>query len=434
MLLNQLKVQPKNLFESFGKLFGSTQVRKLAEEYERTILSLFEHPLLATALIDFNGNLIQSNRRFCDLLGANSHAEAQAEVDRLSNQILDQNLRQTLVGGEANFYFTEKQLTNKDHEIIWVKLSASLVRLPTQAIAHRKCFAVLLEDITENKKIYSALVRAEEKWKSFVLNTPNLFIQISSSGQIIYSSPSVKHILGYPDEELLDAYIWKFIHIDDVHRFELALRLWQSNSEHNNVGIECRFKAKSNLWMCLYLQGQQFPISAEANGLIIDGYNITDRKILEAQLQDTEKKFNSLILNIPGAIFQCDLDYMMISVNSEIENITGYSSSNLICNRVRSYLSIVHPDDRSHVKNSVMQLQSGHHSTSIEYRIIHANGDIRWVCERKQKVFSASGQGVWFDGVLFDISDRKRTEENLWRSEAINRAMFRVLPEWLAQI
>lgn len=432
MLLKLLKAQPKNLFESFSKRFSSTQVRRLAEEYERAILTLFDHPLLATALIDTDGNLIQSNHRFRELLAIDLPEVEQADVVRLSHQLIDDHLRHTLASEQPN-YFAEKQLTNKDHEVIWVNLSASLVSLPTRADAEQKCFAVLLEDITENKKIYSALVRAEEKWKSFVLNTPNLFIQTSSAGQIIYSSPSVKHILGYQDEELLDAYIWEFIHSDDLHRFELALRLWQSKTEHSKVGIECRWKAKSNLWVCLYLQGQQFPISSQVDGLIIDGYNITDRKILEAELEDTEKKFNSLLLNIPGAVFQCDATYRMKSINSEIQNITGYSSSELIENRIRSYLSIVHPDDRGRVKNSVTQLQRSHDSTSIEYRIIHASGEVRWVSERKQKVFSANGQVAWFDGVLFDISDRKRAEEDLYRSEAINRAMFRVLPEWLAR-
>jgi len=438
------KTQSKRVRELAVRFFDSVcfsneqglnaHICKLTEEYERVILTLFNHPILATALIRLDGIVIRCNHRFYQLLGIREHETVQIrDFLYLEDQLIDAHIQQKLIDGAIEFYTVEKQFINRDNEMVWVNLSVSLVKLPVDTNEHQQYLAVLFEDITENKKIYSALVRTEEKWKTFVLNSLNLFIQTSSTGQIIYSSPAVERILGYQEEELLDLYIWKLIHPHDLNQFDRALGRWLCETGYNKAGVECRWKTKSGLWVCLYAQGQRFPLSSEVDGLIIDGYDITDRKLLEAELKASEKKFNSLVHNIPGAAFQCDMAHTMRFVSDEIQNLTGYPASEFIGNRVRSYLSIIHLDDVALIRSSMFQNRLENYADSIEYRIIHADGGIRWISERRRRVFSASGKLSWFDGILFDISDRKRTEEDLCRSEALNRAMFRVLPDLLAR-
>jgi PAS domain S-box-containing protein len=165
--------------------------------------------------------------------------------------------------------------------------------------------------------------------------------------------------------------------------------------------------------------------------VVISGYDISDRKEIEAALLATEEKYRSLVLNVPGAVFRCDSIYTLAYVSDAIEDITGYPASDLVNNQVQSYLGMIHPDDIDRIKDSLVQTVLDQHRSSIEYRIIHADGQIRWVSEHKQGVFAPDGSLLWLDGILLDISDRKRAEVTLGRYEAQNRSMTQLLPDWI---
>ncbi|MBD2020180.1 PAS domain S-box protein [Leptolyngbya sp. FACHB-36] len=385
-------------------------ITKLIAAYEQAI-ARSAYSSLAAALIDPNGTIVTGNQRLHDLLGTTDRETLNIEAFvHPTDRLVDAKLRQKLFNGEINSYTAEKRFVSRQSEIVWMNVSASLIELSTSVHGFTKYFAVLFEDITESKKTYSALIKTEEKWKTLVLDSPYLFIQASNTGQILYVSPAIERILGYKEEELLGQYITEFIHPNNFNEFELVLQLWGSDSDCDRPDIECWWRMKSGRWVSLHLQGQRFPLALGIDGIVISGHNITDRKCLEVELQASEEKFRSLILNIPGAVFRCDSSYRMDFISDEIENITGYPSAVFVNNQVRSYLSIVHSDDILLIKDSLIQSVLDRHRCSIEYRIIHADGSVRWVAERKQGVFDQNGRLLWFDGVLIDVSKRKQIE------------------------
>jgi PAS domain S-box-containing protein len=275
----------------------------------------------------------------------------------------------------------------------------------------------------------AALVRTEEKWKAIVFNSPCLFIQVSHTGQILYTSPAVEKILGYRAEELLGRQILELIHPENANQFRLVLQLWSSNVPATHPGIECWWITKSGKRVCLDVQGKRLSSALESDGVVISGYNISGRRDLETELQTSQEKLRSLILNIPGAVFRCNSIYTMEFVSDGIESITGYPAEALIHNQSESYLSLVYPEDIVRIKHSLSQTVLDRHCHSIEYRIIHADGTLRWVCERKQGVFDQQGSLLWLDGILLDITEHKQTEARLYRCEAMNRAMSTYLPK-----
>jgi PAS domain S-box-containing protein len=50
---------------------------------------------------------------------------------------------------------------------------------------------------------------------------------------------------------------------------------------------------------------------------------------------------------------------------------------------------------------------------TIEYRLIHKDGSIKWVSEKGRGIFDQQGKLLWLDGLIFDITDRKQAEEAL---------------------
>ena len=127
----------------------------------------------------------------------------------------------------------------------------------------------------------------------------------------------------------------------------------------------------------------------------------------------------ALVANVPGAIYRCalDRDWTMAMISDEIERISGYPPSDYILNRVRSFESVIHPDDREAVDREIRTATRENRTYALEYRIIRADGTVAWVIDRGQHVVDSDDQGS-LHGVIFDITERKRAEEVLRRREA----------------
>lgn len=162
----------------------------------------------------------------------------------------------------------------------------------------------------------------------------------------------------------------------------------------------------------------------DETGLLYDGFNnmldqVQSREIERDRayhaLRESEEKFRTLTLNIPGAVYRCanDPDWTMDFISDVIEEISGYKASDFIKNRVRSYASIILPEDAEMVAGTVDRAISNREPYLIEYRIAHSDGQIRWVYEKGQGIFSGDGNLLWLDGAIFDITERKLAEEEL---------------------
>lgn len=134
----------------------------------------------------------------------------------------------------------------------------------------------------------------------------------------------------------------------------------------------------------------------------------------QATLRNSEDRLHALITNVPGAIYRCanDADWTMKLISDEIVRISGYPVSDFINSKVRSYTSVIHPDDREQVDRDVQQAVQQGQVFSLEYRIVRADGTLAWVLERGQQIRDGNGR-VWLDGVIFDITERRQAEEGL---------------------
>lgn len=290
------------------------------------------------------------------------------------------------------------------------------------------------EDITQDKELYKAWARVEDKWTAFAVHSLNLFLEVDETGQINYSTPAIEQVLGYTVDQALRYNLLDWLHPQDLNDFDLTFRLWVNHVEPVKNGIECRWKNAANEWVYLYVQRLQVDAWQAADRRVtLTAYNITDRKLLEAELQASEQKFRSLVLNMPGAAFRCDGSYTMGYMSEGIQEVSGYPASDFINDRRRAFLSVVHPEDIELIEASIEASMQDNHACVLEYRIIHADGGTRWISEYRNGVFH-KGNLLWFDGILLDISDRKRAESRLRRSASINRALVQAMPGLMMRV
>jgi diguanylate cyclase (GGDEF)-like protein/PAS domain S-box-containing protein len=152
-----------------------------------------------------------------------------------------------------------------------------------------------------------------------------------------------------------------------------------------------------------------------------------------AELRVSEERFRTLLSNIPGAMYRCglDSDWDMEFISDNIESISGYPASEFIQSSVRTFASIIHPDDRDGVEQAVGDAVARGEPYILEYRIVGADGGVRWVYEKGQGVFGPEGTVLWLDGAIFDVTERKLLQEQLAKQAfydsltgLANRALF----------
>jgi PAS domain S-box-containing protein len=144
-----------------------------------------------------------------------------------------------------------------------------------------------------------------------------------------------------------------------------------------------------------------------------------------AQLTASEERFRSLVDNIAGVVFRCALDkhWTMEYISEAVRTLSGYPASDFINNRVRSYASIIHQDDRATVERDVHTAVKRFKPFVLEYRVVDANDKTHWVYEKGQAIYDEKNIPQWLDGVIFDITDRKHAEQDLTWELQVNKAL-----------
>ena len=143
-------------------------------------------------------------------------------------------------------------------------------------------------------------------------------------------------------------------------------------------------------------------------------------------LQKSESQYLAQLENIPGAFYRCDIEngWKIRFFSENIRQLTGYPPSYFVGHDMQKYIDLVHPDDRDMLKHCYEERIRKNKPIPIEYRVKDSFGTQRWVLSRGQPVFDAGGQACGLDGVICDITERKRTEEALRESEEKYRSLF----------
>jgi PAS domain S-box-containing protein len=137
-----------------------------------------------------------------------------------------------------------------------------------------------------------------------------------------------------------------------------------------------------------------------------------------AQQRSDDTLLRALMVNVPGAIYRSawHANHTLALISDEIERISGYPPANFIASEKRTLMSIVHPDDREGILAKVKHARDLDRPFVLEYRIVRADGEIRWVLDRGQLVKGPGGR-LWMDGAIFDITERREAEDALRRRE-----------------
>lgn len=123
----------------------------------------------------------------------------------------------------------------------------------------------------------------------------------------------------------------------------------------------------------------------------------------------------SVASRLNGFFYRCqnDAGYTMLFMTDGINTLTGYPASDFLNNRVRTFTSIVDPQDTSAVDAAVGAGVEKRANWEIDYRLVKRDGHPLWIHESGAGVFDDNNQLLFLEGVCIDISPQKTQEEKL---------------------
>ncbi len=132
-----------------------------------------------------------------------------------------------------------------------------------------------------------------------------------------------------------------------------------------------------------------------------------------------DEKIRSLVNHIPGAIYRCrgDEDITLEFFSEGVERLTGYPMSYFMQNRVDGYSNLVYEGDREMFQQNDRKALMEKGRFEIEYRIVRIDGEVKWVFESGKVNYGNGEDEVFIDGYIFDITQRKKIEADLQKSE-----------------
>ena len=263
-------------------------------------------------------------------------------------------------------------------------------------------------------------LRAErETLQAFMDAIPESALLIDAQGTLLAVNRTTLERLGLRREDVLGRPIY------DIVPPEVA----QRRRVHVARAIETRRVVRfEDQRAGRRIENTLYPVFDDAGAvtrLAVLGVDVTERRETEAALEESRRRMQTLVSNLPGIAYRCrnDPDWTMEFISDGCEDLTGYRSEELVGNRVHSYAELIHEADRQAVWDGVQQGLGERWLFRLTYRIRTARHDEKWVLEQGRGVFDADGRVQALEGFITDITEPRLAELKLQRTmQALQQA------------
>lgn len=272
-------------------------------------------------------------------------------------------------------------------------------------------------DITDRKNVEYELRESEEKFRSiFEFSTIGKSLT-AIDGRLIKVNKAFADMLDYTIDELQKINFAEITHPDDLEKSRESIRCLLAR-EQNSYRLEKRyFSKKGNIVWGDVSTMLHRGVDGTPEYLITSIVNITERKLAEKELQESQANFKKLMESIPLPVCYVNKDGVMTFRNDRFVEIFGYNSDEVPT--TAEWWIHAYPDESYRkwvVKNWNSAVQraaaTGEDIETDEYRVTCKDGTVR------QVLISGITINDDFLATFFDITERKRAEDALRTSES----------------
>jgi PAS domain S-box-containing protein len=341
-------------------------------------------------------------------------------VERYFDQIQN-SIKAKLINHEATIF--DLEVVRKDGTRVPVEISSRLIYendLPVGVQGTAR-------DISERSRVEEALRGSEERFRTVTETASDAIIVINQEGMIELANPSTQKIFGYSREELLGQ--------------NLSLLMPERFQAAHSMGLERYVKTGSRTiaWEAVEVSGlrrdgSEVPLELSFGSFTKEGKrfftgiirDISERKRAEQALLESEERFRGLFENAKDTVFTVDLAGNFTSLNRAGEILTEYTRAEAL----QSHFTRVVADEYRHVAHEMISRKAtgSEIATIYELEIVTKSGR-HVLVEISSRTIQSGGQPIGVQGSARDITERKRAEEALKRSEEQYRILFESNPQ-----
>jgi PAS domain S-box-containing protein len=292
-------------------------------------------------------------------------------------------------------------------------------------------FIGVAHDITESKEAELALREREAQLSAFISQAMAGFAQVDLEGRFTLVNDRFCEIAGWSREELLGQSMQALTHPDDLGRnIDLFERAVHDGEAYTH---EKRYVRKDGgiVWVNNSVSVIRRP-DGEPFGVLAVTIDVTQRREAEAALRKSEESLRLAIEDAGMATWEFDLETLQGEWSPNRFDLLGLPRTPGNRGSFEDWAERVHPDDRKRARDAAMGCLRGGVPYTIEYRICRGDNNAeRWLQSHGSRIDYEDGRESRFVGVSFDITDRKRAEEELRESEVRFRTIFEQANDYL---
>jgi PAS domain S-box-containing protein len=365
-------------------------------ESEMRYRALFEQAAVGISQCHPSGTYLQVNQRFCDLTGY-----AQAELLKMSWRDLihpdDLTVNQIqltqLYQGELASMTAESRYIRKDGQPQWVSFTVSLLYDVAGAPISD---LTVVEDISDRKEIEHRLQTSEKRLKEIISKTVDGILILNPHGQILFGNPAAEKIFDCQQPYCQGALLGVPITLEKT--FELDIPHRDGSLRTVEVRIE------EITWQ-------------DKKAFLAAARDISQRKQDQIALQASELSYRTLAENLPGLVYTLypSQNNKLVLFNDRLTTLYQLNPADLAKqNSVCPMSLLIVPEDHDRVIETIQAAITNQQPFQIEYGIyIPTTQEKRYLLEQGSTAIDAIGQTLHIVGVIFDVTNTKRTEEEL---------------------
>ncbi len=407
--------------------------RKRAEAQLKLQSAALESAANGILITDREGNISWVNPAFTRLTGYSAE-QAIGQTPRIlksgqQDEAYYKKLWDTVLAGEV---WSGKLINRRKDGTLYTE-EQTITPLKDEAgeISH---FISIRQDVTARVQAEQALQESETRFKQLAEAIEDVFtITDLKSWSVLYANPAYEKLWRQPVQELYeDSERWaEGIHPEDRQRVQKA---WKQMAKRGGIFDE-QYRVIHPDGSMRWVRDRGYPIRDESGQIyriaaIVQ--DITARVQAEQALQESEARFKQIAEAIEDIFVLTDVkNWSFLYVSPAYEKILGRPVQDLY-DDARRWREAVHPDDRQRTMEAWERMKERGGIYEEEYRVIHTDGSVRWVRNRRYPIRDESGQIYRIAAIVQDITERVQAEAVIKRATDEIKRLYRASGALLA--
>lgn len=378
-------------------------------ESQKMYKSLFDNNPIGSGVATPEGQPLALNKRMREILGYSLNELEELGIQNLYVNPEKRKIFFKLLEKNGNISNFEIKLQRKDGKIITTSISSDFVK-----INKKKLLVTNIQNITHLKVAERELRISEKRYRHLFEESPFYIILIDKQWKVIDCNNTVEEILGYKKNEIIGKKLEKIGLVEKslIPKLEKRTEKLFQTEKLNPIEMQIKDADGKPIWVL----SQPSFIKIEGTPYIqLLGRDITAQKESKKLLRESEKSYSRLARNLPGLVYRINWNENkeMIFFNDLLEDMTGYTYQELDPGELCSLDHYIQEVDRTRIIKKIQYSLHSNEPFNIEYRFKRKDGQIRWFSERGRGIKNEEGNLLYIDGVIFDITDRKKIESEL---------------------